>query len=369
MFSRRRSVAFQKSHPGRRAITKLAFAVLPFAFTTAWLSLNSSDVFAQNRANDATGETEQKEASRPIPSGAQAAIDKALKHLLSEQLPSGGFPGSFPIAETSVAGLALLRGHDQQPKEVYLKGFEACRKWLLLNQRNNGLFAGRSSMLYEHAYALQFLASLESKHPRDGTLEALQRGVDCVVEAQNEKGGWRYRLESLDADVSITSCMALGLLAAEEAGAKVPTECFQKISDMLRSCQLEDGSFTYIVPANGKGELPRSAAAMAVLSALHERNLVKQSDLSAGEQYVRNSAPANIKSGHFCYGEYYRSILLRNSNSEGASESFQLWYDKTSKSLVSKQLTKGTWPSSSGTSIYTTASICLVLLSPHRAAL
>ncbi|MEM7558606.1 MAG: prenyltransferase/squalene oxidase repeat-containing protein [Planctomycetota bacterium] len=365
MFSGHRSVAFQKNQAERRAVAKLAFAVLSFALATAWLPVSARHLAAQDSSPNDAPEAKRKQSALPVPPKAQAAIDKALKHLLSEQLPSGGFPSSFPIAETSVAGLALLRAHDQQPQDAYLKGFEACRKCLLLNQRNNGLFAGRSSMLYEHAYALQFLASAERKQPRDGTLEALQRGVDCVVEAQNEKGCWRYRLESLDADVSITSCMALGLLAAKEAGAKVPAECFQKISDMLRSCQLEDGSFTYIVPASGKGKLPRSAAAMAVLTALHERDLVKQGDLSAGERYVRNAAPADIKSGNFCYGEYYRSILLRN----GDPKAFQRWYDKTSNSLIAKQLPKGTWPSSSGTSVYTTASICLVLLSPHRAAL
>lgn len=365
MLSRHRSVALQENQLGRRAIAKLAFAVLPFVLATAWLPVSARHLAAQDGSPNDTPGAKRKESALPIPSKAKAAIDKALKHLLSEQLPSGGFPGSFPIAETSVAGLALLRAHDQQPTDAYLKGFEACRKCLLLNQKNNGLFAGRSSMLYEHAYALQFLASAESKHPQKGTLEALQRAVDCVVQAQNEKGGWRYRLESLDADVSITSCMALGLLAAEEAGAKVPTECFQKISDMLRSCQLEDGSFTYIVPASGKGEMPRSAAAMSVLLTLHERDLVKQEGLNDGIRYVRSAAPANIKSGHFCYGEYYRSILLRN----GDPKTFQRWYDKTSNSLISKQLPKGTWPSSSGTSVYTTASICLVLLSPHRAAL
>src|SRR5436305_1238067 len=66
--------------------------------------------------------------------------------------------------------------------------------------------------------------------------EALTRGVKIIVDAQNKDGGWRYRPDPRDADLSVTTCQLHALFAAMKAGATVPEETLDKGIRYVRAC-------------------------------------------------------------------------------------------------------------------------------------
>jgi beta-lactamase regulating signal transducer with metallopeptidase domain len=114
---------------------------------------------------------------------------------------AGARPGEGPL------GVALQRGVD----------------FLLANQTGAGHFMAHGSRMREHAHALQGLASLVLAEHRcgavvsEGLLEAVRRGLQFTVEAQNEDGGWRFQPRTLESDVVESAVQSAALIRAATA--------------------------------------------------------------------------------------------------------------------------------------------------------
>ncbi len=84
--------------------------------------------------------------------------------------------------------------------------------------------------------------------------EALQLAVRCAITSQenNPWKAWRYRPESKDADTSVTGAVLIGLLAARNAGVKVPDSNIDDAMQYIREVTTKRGEASY-TPGFGLG--------------------------------------------------------------------------------------------------------------------
>ncbi|MEM7474278.1 MAG: prenyltransferase/squalene oxidase repeat-containing protein [Planctomycetota bacterium] len=308
-------------------------------------------------AQEKTADTKLPELVTPAIS---QAIDEGVEFLLEGQVDDGSFGqsgGSHRVGTSALCGIALLGEYQREENTELKDAIRSCAEYLLLKQKNNGLIAGPSGVLYEHAYALQFLGAFQQQFPEDSVKKALSRAANCSASAQNETGGWRYMLGSKDADSSATACQLVGLLAAQKAGIEELDGCIQRGVDYLESCQLEDGSFAYIQGVKSKAALPRSAAAMAVLLQVDKAD---KAVVRSGQKFLQNATPDF--NAHFFYGEYYQGISWLNAK----PKKFRTWYKKTADQIVEMRGEQKHWTSKIANNEYATAAACITLLSPYQ---
>lgn len=290
------------------------------------------------------------------------AVEGSLKLLASRQGQDGAFGGpklgDQRVAITAICGLAFLCDDMRTGGNSHEEIVERAREFILTQQQDNGSISGGSSLLYIHAYALQFLAEVQIVAPTPETNAALVKAVALTVKAQNRHDGWRYTPNSPDADSSATACQLVALTAARRAGVAVPQENIDRAVKYLLSCQVEDGGFTYIAGTPATSGLPRTAAVMAALLSAIETD---KEELASGMSYLAKHASDGAPGGaHFYYGEYYRGRVML----QAGAELFQQWYETQQENLLHAQQDDHSWPHAMG-SEYSTASACIALLSPY----
>lgn len=159
-----------------------------------------------------------------------------------------------PIAGAAF-GLLPLLGAAVDPKtgklpERYATPVERGVKFLLLRQNREGDFGGG---MYNHALATMAMcrAYLVTADP---SLKApAQRGIDFIVAAQNQSGGWDYVAKGARRDTSIGGWQIQALQLGQKAGLQVPKQTLNRANQWLDLVAGDpDGSvYGYIGPGIG----------------------------------------------------------------------------------------------------------------------
>lgn len=194
----------------------------------------------------------------------EAAVDKALAFLASQQSEDGRWQHEHEIAATSFALLAYYgRGERHDIECRYQDTVARGLKWLLSQQNAaTGDMRGakpKSNGMYDHGIAS--LALIEAygvtKDPELRT-RALAT-IDFIVEAQHEGGGWRYKPGD-EGDLSVTGWFVMALASAEMSGLPVPEKTRQGVVKFLDyiSGGEHGGAYGYDKPP-GKGRSKSNA--------------------------------------------------------------------------------------------------------------
>src|SRR3954454_20793282 len=212
---------------------------------------------------------EDAEASAARERAVGRATERGLAWLAGRYENGLPEPSDAPVAVVSLSGLAFLEAGATPDQGRYGKALRRCIDGVVDRaDGNTGLIADRANPfgpMYGHGYATLFLAEAFAKTHDDVLRDKLAGAVRLIAAAQNRDGGWRYRPQPHDADVSVTACQLMALTAARRVGATVPDGVIERGMAFVKSCQdRDDGGFHYM-PAAGKSGLPRSAAATAVL--------------------------------------------------------------------------------------------------------
>ena len=284
-------------------------------------------------------------------------VELGLQFLASRQNADGSIGTNVPdkrIASTAIGGLAFLASGSKLSSGKYKKELRKCVNYVIGQVKVTGMVGGQ---MYVHAYALQFLSRVQIASPDPSIKVAITKMTTLAEKAQNELNGWRYSPVATSADVSITSCMLVGLQEAQRAGVTVNPKTIQRAISYISSCQVDGGGFCYVANTPGSA-LARSAAAMAALSL----SKVENEELTEnGFDYVIGE---NVDLGSktipfFFYTQYYASIAMRYRQ----PDDFTLWYKSVHKHLLKIQRADGSWTDKTGDE-YATANSCVVLLSP-----
>ena len=254
----------------------------------------------------------------PTTARADAKLDDALKlatsYLLSQQGPKGMVGQQFPMANTSLAVLALAAcGH--QPGDASAEG-QAMRKgmdYVLLpeNQTKEGYF-GRvdNSRMYGHGITTLMLAEMSGMgvdDKQDASIrDKCKLGVELILRAQAMRkdplstGGWQYEPDSAGSDLSVTCWQTMALRAAQNAGIEVPRQAIDNVVGYMKRMYMPvggkrgpniPGGFGYAGPATTTSTTAEGLLAMQVCGqydaeeTLAAANLLFQVDLKADKRW------------------------------------------------------------------------------------
>jgi hypothetical protein len=288
----------------------------------------------------------------------KAAVEKGLK-ALSEQVraerkaPQGG------EAVHAFAGLAFLASGSTSDDGPYAQDVRSTVDQILhaADAKTGYIAAKDQGTMYEHGFATLFLAeAYAGQRPgerKDEIGKALNRAVELIARSQTAEGGWRYRPEPKDADVSVTASQTVALAAAQRAGIKLPDRTLDRALAYLRKCQNEDGGFRYMAGSKSASGFPRSAAAAAALA--HVDGVGKEDVRRAIKYLTEGIARSGTEDGHFFYGRYYAGQLL-GLTGDASREGYAALCDD----LLKRQNADGSWRGDFS-DVYATATALIAL--------
>jgi hypothetical protein len=276
------------------------------------------------------------------------AVDRALDHLQRNQETNGSWRGAGSQRSPAVTALCVMAflsaGHvpgEGPYGDTVLKGI----KQILSIQQPNGLLAlygSGNQEMYHHGICTLMVA--EAAGMCQGELaaelrEKLAKAVALILRAQRtSSGGWRYRIDDSDADMSVTGWQLLALRAAKNVGCDVPAERIEAAVDYVRRCwDRSSGGFRYqpgsrvTVPCTGTGVLCLE---------LCGKNLHRcPESLRAGSFIVERHRTNTYDYQYFYYGIYYCS----QATFQLGDNYWEAFRPELHRLLLRTQNTNGSW--------------------------
>ena len=205
----------------------------------------------------------EKEAAKWINPPTDRAIQRGLAWLASRQHPDGSLGTGYyrgNVAVISLSGLAMMSGGSLPGRGPYGRQVSLSLDYVLAAAQESGFicvpgFESHGPM-YAHGFATLFIAESLGSSPRQETREKLAKAVKLIVNTQIAVGGWRYRPERMDPDISVTISEVMALRAARNAGVRVPKETVDRSVEYIKKSQNADGGFTYMLLERGPSQFP-----------------------------------------------------------------------------------------------------------------
>jgi hypothetical protein len=138
--------------------------------------------------------------------------------------------------------------------------------------------------------------------------EAVELAVRAAITSQtrNRQGGWRYAPNSSDADTSVSGAVLMGLLAARNAGIKVPDQAIDRAIDYFVKMTNQSGIVGYASVGEIAGEsVARSSIANLVFAIARRKDLPAY---QATKRYLISNL--DTKSLWPEYARYYQAQAL-----------------------------------------------------------
>lgn len=250
----------------------------------------------------------------------EEAVDEALEYLERTQNRDGSWTSGSATRDPAVTALCVMAflsaGH--VPGEgPYGDNVERGVEFVLDSQKRNGLFAHSTQGAYEmycHGICTLMVAEVVGMMPADqadSLREKLALGVEIILQGQrtsgSHKGGWRYRIEYPDADLSVTGWQLMALRAAKNVGCDVPGERIEWAVQYVQNCRdRRTGGYRYMI--DSQVTVPCTGTAVLCLELAGAEYHRSDEALEAGDYLKRN--PLNPKEAHFFYGVYYTSQAM-----------------------------------------------------------
>ncbi|MFN4258207.1 MAG: prenyltransferase/squalene oxidase repeat-containing protein [Gemmataceae bacterium] len=245
------------------------------------------------------------------------AIERALEFLHRTQDQNGAWRvGNTPHpAITSLAVMAFLSAGHVPGEGPYGATVERGVRWVLTKQQPNGVIATDGGHeMYHHGICTLMLAEVVGMCEPNLAAEVrakLEKAVQIILKAQllrgEHRGGWRYRVQSSDADISVTGWQVMALRAAKNLGCDVPPERLQLAVDYIKRCQdTRSGGFRYMIGSHIT--VPCTGTSILALELCGKEQHRSPELLKAGSYLLQNAPTWN--SNHFFYAVYYCSQAM-----------------------------------------------------------
>lgn len=300
------------------------------------------------------------------------AVDAGLDFLAREQMPEGHFNDTYGKSTgiVSLVGMAYLSKGHVPGYGPYGDQINVCIDYVLKSQKPNGLLdmsdSGHGPM-YSHNIATLFLSEVsgmvdsERQHELEPVLAKateLLLSAQAIPKSQGHEGGWRYKPDSRDSDLSCSGWGVMALRSAKLNGAPIPDEAIEKaVQYVLSKHDQRKGTFGYTDTAGHAETLTGSGLLCLELLGYHGT----ESTFKAGD-YILQNYTRLINHSHEFYGNYYN-----------AQATFQLggkywakYADWMYTTYLPKQKADGSWNSRSAGNVYGTAMMILSMTVPHR---
>ena len=289
-----------------------------------------------------------------VPPEVERIYVKGLKYLVQNQAEDGSFPGNYG-SEPAIAGLAMLAmlAHGEDPNYgPYSKSIKRSLEKLLNSKKDNG-YIGNS--MYNHGFATLALAECYGVLNDDRIAPALQKAVDLILTSQSKNPfkAWRYSPESQDADSTVSGACFVALVAARNAGLKVPDKAIDDALKFYSDCQSpNDGNIGYLPRSGGHGGCT-TAIGVAVYSYARKKDSTVFQKAFKAMKAQEDQSPS-----YPYYFEYYAA----QAYFQGDVKEWQVWNEKLIKKLGEAQSEDGSWEGGMGVSTSTTLGLLSLAL-------
>jgi squalene cyclase len=299
------------------------------------------------------------------------SIDRGLKFLVREQNKdgswrTGGGYGSYPVAMTGLAGLALVASGSTPVRGPYAKHVRRAVNFCLSQQQPNGLLAApseESRSMYGHGFSTLFLSQVygmeEDKDRQRRIRYALEKAVALIERSQSRDGGWLYTPDSRGDEGSVTITQVQAMRGCRNAGVHVPKTTIDRAIKYIERSQNPDGGISYSV--RSRGSRPAiTAAACAVLY-----NAGSYDSPAAEKAFVyawRHCLPTGGSRGHYYYTQLYMSQAVWQKGDKYWND----YYPKIQQFLLRMQQGNGSWQGDHVGLVYGTAIALLILQIPYN---
>ena len=275
-----------------------------------------------------------------VPPEVERVYEKGLKFLVGAQNADGSLPGQYG-SEPGVVGLALMTmlAHGDDPNfGPYAKAVKKCVDYLLKNQGENGYIG---SSMYNHGFGTLALAEAYGAVQDDRIGPAVKRAVELILSSQekNKFKAWRYSPDAADADSTVSGACFVALIAARNAGIKVPDTAVEGALKFFTDCQnVGSGDIGYMPRSGSSGGATTAigVAAYAYARKREEPTFKKALRAMRGAQESGSNYPF--------YFEYYAA----QAYFQGDFKMWQEWNDKQVKKLADSQDDGGGWDAGLG---------------------
>jgi hypothetical protein len=176
----------------------------------------------------------------------EAAVARALRWLADRQRPDGswslqevedGGSQKSDSAATSLALLPFLGAGQTHTTGIHSDTVSRGLRRLIRMQKEDGDLRGESAGqagMYAHGQGTIVLCEAYAMTRDEVFREPAQKAIDFIVEAQHERGGWRYAPKQ-PGDTSVVGWQLMALQSARAAGLSVPEETLKKAQVYLDS--------------------------------------------------------------------------------------------------------------------------------------
>ena len=344
---------------GLPCIMKNCQRILACIATTLFLSQSS---FAQDT---------QVRFGTDVPQDVQLIYDRGLEWLASNQTPEGGWnDGDVGPGVTGMCVMAFLASGEDPNFGPYSDNLRrAVRNMIRTQPEATGFFGGGGhGSMYHHGFAMLGMSEVYGVLDEDSLWDgdtntegrrsigkSLELAVRATITSQknNQWNAWRYSPEATDADTSVSGAVLMGLLAARNAGIKVPDDGIDKGLEYFRSMTTNRGEVGYSGIGGGGSNNLKSIAAL-VFAIGKRKNLPEY-------KAVLERVTGNLEVDEYSYPEYYRYYTAQ-ALFQGDFESWNKWNLKTARQLKDLQSDDGSFQSGHGAAYGTSMSLLAMAL-------
>jgi hypothetical protein len=331
----------------------------------------------------------------------EAAVDRALVFLASQQQPDGSFP-TLPNGQPGVTSLCVLAymAHGHLPGEgTHGQRLETAAEFIMSCQKENGLITLNgpdgpqitrevsheigSAATYNHAISSLALSEMYGMSPtkRAGEMQrVINKALTAALEMQRwrkdpgDQGGWRYinQFDQHDSDLSVTGWYLMFLRSARNAGFNVPKQAIDDaVAFVRRSYQKNYGAFGYTVNT-GRGP-SRGTAGAGILALGHAGFHNSFEAQRTGQWLMQYSFDVYNDTLGLDRDRYHYSLFnCCQGMYQLGSPYWEQFFPRTVRVVLDNQQSDGSWDAESyhrdrayGNS-YTTALVVLALGAPNQ---
>jgi hypothetical protein len=302
----------------------------------------------------------------------EAAVEKALQYLAANQSADGTFNDSYgrSVGVVSLVGMSFLSAGYTPGYGEFSDSIDRCIKYVLDSQRSNGLLDKGDSghgLMYAHNIAALFLSEcsgMVDAETQEKLSPVLARATKLILEAQampkneSHEGGWRYKPDSRDSDLSCSGWALMALRSAKLNGAPIPDEAINKaVRYVLKNHDLNEGRFGYTDPWGHSETLTGCGLLCLELSGYHGTD----STFRSGD-YILKHRLQILNNAHEYYANYYNAQGMFQLGGRYWAQYSEWMYDE----YLPKQQSNGSWSNGRNGGTYGTSMMVLSFTVPYR---
>lgn len=303
---------------------------------------------------------------------AEVSVDRALEFLANAQFKEGTFSDTYgrSTGVVSLVGMAYLSAGYTPGYGEYSENIDRCIKYVLESQHANGLLDKGDSghgLMYAHNIATLFLSECSGMVDPD-TQERLDRvlgratkliiSAQAVPKNESHQGGWRYKPDSRDSDLSCSGWALMALRSAKLNGAPVPDDSIDSaVKYIFRNHDPKEGRFGYTDPWGHSETLTGCGLLCLELCGYHGTD----SMFRAGDFILKNRERI-VNNAHEAYANYYNAQAMFQLGGRWWEEYADWMYEH----YIPRQSKNGSWSEGRNGGTYGTSMMVLSFTVPYR---